>query len=326
MNAGDELPGTLQDAIVYFGRGDNAFDFFRAMRWPKGEAVCPCCGGKENAFLESRKIWKCRPCRKQFSVKVGTVFEDSPISLNKWLCAVWMIVNAKNGISSYEIHRSLGVTQKTAWFMMHRIRLALQAGHFDKMGGVVEADETFIGGKARNMHAHVRAQRITGNIGRDKTPVQGLLERSTRDKVSRVKLRVVPNVRAESVKMEVRKNVASGSEVHTDALRSYNGLQGQFEHRVIDHAVKYVDGNVHTNGLENFWSLLKRTLKGTYVSCEPFHLFRYLDEQSFRFNERKDTDGGRFFKAILGVTGKRLTYRRLIGEHLRGPKVANSPA
>lgn len=312
MNAtADELPATLLEAIRYFGEGDNAFNFFKGLRWPKGEAACPCCGSGEARFMESRKIWKCRTCKKQFSVKVGTVFEDSPIGLDKWLSAVWMIVNAKNGVSSYEIHRSLGVTQKTAWFMMHRIRLALQTGSFDKMEGIVEADETYIGGKARNMHKHVREAKIKGTGSVGKTAVQGLLERGTREKSSRVKVRVVPDVKGPTLKMEVRYNVASGSEIHTDSLRSYVGLQGQFEHLMVDHAVQYVDGHVHTNGMENFWSLLKRTIKGTYVSCEPFHLFRYLDEQAFRFNERKDNDAGRFFKAILGVAGKRLTYAKL---------------
>lgn len=312
MNAtAEEFPTTLLEAIRYFGEGDNAFNYFKNLRWAKGEPVCPCCESKGAHFMASRKVWKCRTCKKQFSVKVGTLFEDSPIKLDKWLCAVWMIVNAKNGISSYEIHRSLGVTQKTAWFMMHRVRLTLQNGSFDKMAGIVEADETYIGGKARNMHKHLRETKIkgTGSIG--KTAVQGLLERTTRGKASRVKLKVLPDIKAQTVKMEVRYNVESGSEVHTDALRSYVGLQGQFEHKVVDHAVQYVDGHVHTNGLENFWSLLKRTLKGTYVSCEPFHLFRYLDEQAFRFNERKDDDLGRFFKAVLGVAGKRLTWAKL---------------
>lgn len=312
MNAtAEEFPTTLMDAIRYFGEEDNAFNYFKSLRWPKGEPVCPCCESKGAHFMASRKVWKCRTCKKQFSVKVGTLFEDSPIKLDKWLCAVWMIVNAKNGVSSYEIHGALGVTQKSAWFMMHRVRLALQTGSFDKMGGIVEADETYIGGKARNMHKHLREAKIKGTGGVGKTAVQGLLERGNREKASRVKLKVLPDVKAQTVKMEVRYNVEGGSEVHTDALKSYIGLQGQFEHKVVDHAVQYVDGHVHTNGLENFWSLLKRTLKGTYVSCEPFHLFRYLDEQAFRFNERKDNDLGRFYKALCGIVGKRLTWAKL---------------
>ncbi len=308
-------PETLHDAIVYFSQGDNAFDFMRDLRWPRGEAVCPCCGGKDNHFLAARKVWKCRPCRKQFSLKVGTILEDSPVSLAKWLTAIWMIVNAKNGISSYEIHRSVGVTQKTAWFMLHRIRLALQAGSFDKMGGIVEADETYIGGKARNMHAKklegLKTSNRKNSAPNNKTPVQGLLERGTRDTASRVKLRVLKNAKKEEVQKDVREYVMKGSEVHTDALKSYNGLADEFAHKVVDHAVQYVDGHVHTNSLENFWSLLKRTLKGTYVSCQPSHLFRYLDEQAFRFNERKDNDSGRFFKAVGGIIGKRLTYEKL---------------
>lgn len=310
MNATDALPETLHEAISYFSEGDSAFGFMKDLRWPDGRATCRC-GCKETSFLSTRKTWKCKACKKQFSVKVGTIFEDSPVPLDKWLVAIWIIVNAKNGVSSYEIHRSIGVTQKTAWFMMHRIRLALQSGSFEKMGGIVEADETYIGGKARNMHKHLREAKIKGTGSVGKTAVQGLLERGTRERASRVRLKVLPDIKAPTVKMEVRRNVESGSEVHTDALRSYQGLQGQFEHRVVDHAVQYVDGHVHTNGLENFWSLLKRTIKGTYVSCEPFHLFRYLDEQAFRFNERRDNDQGRFLKGISGIIGKRLTYARL---------------
>ncbi len=311
MEANESHPETLQEAVVYFATGDNAFNFMKGLRWAGKKPTCPCCQCEDTSFLSTRKTWKCKLCKKQFSLKTGTIFEDSPLGLDKWLCAIWMIANAKNGISSYEIHRALGVTQKTGWFMLHRIRLALQAGTFEKMDGIVEADETYIGGKARNMHKHVKAKKITGTGGKDKTPVQGLLERGTRDKVSRVKLRVLTGTKKAEVQKDVREYVLKGSEVHTDALRSYEGLEGDFTHKVVDHAIQYVDGHVHTNSLENFWSLLKRTIKGTYVSCEPFHLFRYLDEQAFRFNERKDNDQGRFFKAIAGIVGKRVTYAEL---------------
>ena len=237
--------------------------------------------------------------------------EDSPISLDKWLCAFWLIVNAKNGISSYELHRSLGVTQKTAWFMLHRIRLAMQAGSFEKFSGRVEADETYIGAKARFMHKHKRTGK-TGMVG--KTAVLGLLEREADGKPSRVRCKVLKRTRVADLDPSVRENVEKGSEVITDKLSSYYKLSDEYVHQVIDHAVSYAEGHVDTNCLENFWSLLKRGIRGTYVNVEPFHLFRYLDEQAFRFNERKDNDAGRFVKAVAGVFGKGLRYSSLIGK------------
>ena len=307
-----EFPETLQETISYFSDEENAFQFVRAMRWEDGIATCPLCGSKESYVLAARRMWKCKGCAKQYSVRLGTIFEDSPIKLGKWICAFWLIVNAKNGISSYEVHRALGVTQKTGWFMLQRIRLAIQNGSIVKIGGHVEADETFIGGKARFMHKGTRKAKGTGPVAM--TPVMGLLERTTAKRASRVILKVVDTTRKAELQGQVRDYVLKGSEVHTDALKSYEGLADDYTHNVIDHAECYVRGHVHTNGLENFWSLLKRTIKGTYVSVEPFHLFRYLDEQAFRFNERKDNDQGRFLKAIAGVIGKRLTYANLIGQ------------
>lgn len=254
-------------------------------------------------------LWTCLECRKQFSVKVGTIFEDSAIGLDKWLCAMWLVANCKNGISSYEVARDLQVMQRTAWFMLHRIRYAMHAGTINKMTGTVEADETFIGGKARNMHAGKREEKIRGRGPMGKAVVFGLLDRET----GKVRTSVVRNTRKGELQRRVRAHVVPGSEVFTDALKSYEGL-AEYTHKVIDHAEKYVDGRVHTNGLENFWSLLKRAIKGTYVSVEPFHLFRYLDEQSFRYNERKGTDAERFSKVLGSIAGKRLTYARVKGE------------
>jgi len=228
--------------------------------------------------------------------------------LDKWLIAMWQVVNCKNGVSSYEIAKAIGVTQKTAWFMDHRIRCALGMAPTDKLSGHVEADETFIGGKARNMHLSKRQRRITGTGGKDKTAVMGMLERD-----GEVRTVVVGSRRKNVLQAEVRKHVEAGAALYTDALLSYDGLASDYAHQVIDHAVKYVDGNVHTNGLENFWSLLKRTIAGTYVSVEPFHLFRYLDEQAWRFNNRRMTDGERFSIAVSGIVGKRLTYAGLTG-------------
>lgn len=308
------FPQTLHDAIKYFADEERALEFMKSIRWPDGVVKCPRCGSKDVSFLSTRKIWKCKAQheKQQFSAKVGTVMEDSPIALDKWLCGFWLIANAKNGISSYELHRSIGVTQKTAWFMLHRIRLSMQDDSVEKLKGNVEADETFIGGRARFMHKGKRAHIGTGSVG--KTAVLGLLERNTPEKPSRVRCRVIKSVRRRHVDGEVRRNIEKGSALYTDEYKSYDQLGDEYVHQVINHAECYVKGHVHTNGLENFWSLLKRGIKGTYVSVEPFHLFRYLDEQAFRFNERKDNDAGRFVKVLRGIIGKGLRYAKLTGK------------
>jgi transposase-like protein len=289
-------PQTLQEAITYFADADNCLKYLAARRWPNG-VMCPTCGSQAVIFLANQRRWKCRENhdRPQFSVKVGTVMEDSPIPLSKWLMAMWQIVNCKNGISSYEVHRAIGITQKSAWFLDHRIRLALGLGPTNKFSGQVEADETFIGGKARNMHKAKGAAKITGTGGKDKAAVLGILERG-----GKVRTKVVGDTTKKTLHAEVRQHVLAGSAIFTDALKSYEGLD-EFQHEVIDHAVEYVRGEVHTNGLENFWSLVKRGLKGTYISVEPFHLFRYLDEQVFRYNHRKMNDGDRFNIAVREI-------------------------
>jgi transposase-like protein len=307
----DHIPETLTGAIRYFGDAEKCHDFMVAMRW-HDKISCPHCNSKKvGDLVKSRRIWNCKNCRKQFTVKVGTIFEDSPLGLDKWLPATWLIVNAKNGTSSCELARSLGVTQKTAWFMLHRIRLAMQDGSIEKMKGRVEADETYIGAKARNIHKGKRPKGGTGMVG--KTAVLGLLERNTGG-TSRVRCKVTKGTRVPHLDPEIRANIEKGAEVITDSHPSYYKLVDEYTHKVIDHAECYAKGHVHTNGLENFWSLLKRGIKGTYVSVEPFHLFRYLDEQAFRFNERKDNDKGRFLKAIASFAGKRLMYSKLIGQ------------
>ncbi len=310
-----DAPKTLLDAVRYFADPDACLHHMVEARWPDG-VTCPTCGSRDVSFISTRRIWKCKEPHdhRQFSAKVGTIFEDSPLGLDKWLPAVWLITNCKNGISSYEVGRALGITQKSAWFMMHRVRTALQTGSFNKMAGEVEADETFIGGKARFMHKAKRAAKIRGTGGMDKSAVMGLLERHGPDGHSRVKVKHVPNVRRKTLAPEVRAHVEPGASVYTDALKSYEGLTDAYTHAVIDHAETYVKGRVHTNGMENFWSLLKRMIKGTYVSVEPFHLFRYLDEEAFRFNTRKQTDGTRFASVLPSVVGKRLTYDHLIGK------------
>lgn len=313
-----DAPETLLEAVTYFADEEVALAFLANIRWPSGEQGCPKCGSeREHGYLKSRRVWKCRDCGKQFSIKVGTIFEDSPISLSKWLPAMWMLANCKNGISSYELARALGVTQKTAWFMLHRIRLALQSGNFDKMGGDVEVDETYIGGRARFMHKNKKDRVLHGKTGHvGMVAVMGLLERNTEDKHSTVRTKIVTGTKRGHLQPHVRESVEKGANVYTDALRSYNGLEEDYVRHVIDHAESYAEGKVHTNGLENFWSLLKRAVKGTYVSVEPFHLFRYLDEQTFRFNNRKDSDRGRFLTVLSNILDKRVTYSALTGQEL----------
>jgi transposase-like protein len=247
----------------------------------------------------------------EFSAKAGTILEDSPIGLDKWLPAIWMLCGCKNGISSYEIHRDLGVSQKTAWFMLHRIREAMQDKSSNKLEGEIEIDETFIGGKARNMHKARRARVVTGTGGKDKIAVMGMVERG-----GNVRLQVVDNRRKHELQKRVREHVEAGSAIFTDELKSYDGLESDFQHAVINHAVEYVNGNVHTNTMENFWSLLKRGLHGTYISVEPFHLARYIDEQAFRYNNRRATDADRFVAVMKQVAGRRLTFDRLTGKEL----------
>jgi transposase-like protein len=313
----NSAPETLLGAARYFSDPDIGLNFLADLRWPNG-VTCPTCGSREVIFLANQRRWKCRSKHslQQFSIKVGTIFEDSPIGLDKWLPAVWMIVNDKNGISSYEVARALAITQKSAWFMMHRVRLAMQRGGFDKFSGHVEADETFIGGKARFMHKHTRAAKIKGTGPTGKSAVMGLLERHGPDGHSRVRVKRVPNTRKRTLAPEVRQHVEPGASLYTDALKSYEGLAPDYTHEVIDHAEAYVRGNVHTNGLENFWSLLKRAIKGTYVSVEPFHLFRYLDEEAYRYNARGLNDGKRFLDVLRTIVGRRVTYRQLIGDDL----------
>jgi transposase-like protein len=319
----EAAPSTLQEAAEYFADPNVCLAYMVAMRWPDGEIACPTCGSHAVRFIPVRKGWQCgsHHARRTFSVKTGTVMEDSPIPLKKWLLAIWLLVNCKNGISSYEVARDLDVTQKTAWFLLQRCRLALQEGALVKLGDggtPVEVDETFIGGKARNMHKRDRLAKIHKRENYGKELVMGLLDR----KSGKVRTAHIAGRRKAALHAEIRKNVEPGAQLFTDELKSYEGLTDEYTHQFVNHAETYVDGVVHTNGMENFWSLLKRGLKGTYISVEPFHLFRYLDEQMFRFNERALTDQGRFMAALARLGGKRLTYKELTGAELE----AHSPA
>ena len=305
------LPTTFLEAARYFADLDVATDFVAKLRWPDGP-ICPECGGKEHSYLKTRRVWKCKGCRKQFSVKKGTIFEDSPIPLDKWLLAIWEIANDKNGISSRELGSKLGLTQKSAWFVNHRIRLAMQTGSFEKWSekfdGVVEVDETYIGGKARNMHKGRRDALPDGGKFAGKTGVLGVKQRG-----GDVAVTIIDNTRAHHIQPKVRKRIVPGATLITDELRSYRGLDQSYQHAVINHADKYVDGQVHTNGIENFWSLLKRGLGGTYVSVRPFHLFRYLDEQVYRYNKREQSNLNRVTGVLGNIEGRRVTYKELTG-------------
>lgn len=313
MDRASNAPTTLQEAVIHYANFDNCKEFMMNLRWPDGKVLCPTCGSDDVAYLPNARVFKCyqKHERQKFSLKVGTIFEDSPIALEKWLPVMWLLVNSKNGVSSWEIHRSVGVTQKTAWFMLQRARLAMQDNQSGGMlGGEVEVDETFIGGKARNMHAKERARKIKGRGPEGKAIVAAVLERG-----GRVRAKVVGTRKKGDLQKLVREHVEAGSSVYSDALKSYDGLGSDFTHQVIDHAEAYVDGQVHTNGCENFWSLLKRGINGTYVSVEPFHLFRYVDEQAFRFNNRiAMNDRDRFVTVMKQIVGKRLTYEQLIGK------------
>lgn len=314
-------PKTLQEAIIYFANPDNCVAYMVDHRWPNG-VICPTCGRRDVTYLATQKKWQCKSAhaKRQFSAKVGTIFEDSPLGLEKWLPAVWLIVTAKNGISSMEIHRSLGVTQKTAWFMLHRIREAMKNGSILKMGGndmgPVEVDETFVGPKPQKMHRERRLRMQTAEKGNQKAIVMGMLDRNSRQ----VRAVVVPNVRKEVLQAEILNGIEGGSTVYTDGYPGYDQLLLKgYLHQVINHTQEFVRGQVHTQGIDNFWSLLKRMLTGTYVAVEPFHLDRYVTEQVFRYNNRatKDnplTDADRVALLISQVAGRRLTYAEVTGK------------
>jgi transposase-like protein len=303
---------TLRDAILYFSEFEHCKEFMTELRWADGKVKCPQCSAEKVTFLEKARVWKCygKHPRPTFTLKTGTIFEDSPIGLEKWLPCVWLIINCKNGISSYEVARDLGVTQKTAWFMLQRVRLAMQDDLTGGMlNGEVEVDETFIGGKMRNMHKSRKneLQKIGRRAG--KVVVIGALERK-----GRIRASVAPDRTTPVMRDHVQGNVDVGSVIFSDEHASQWKMDDQYRHQIVNHAERYVDGQIHTNGLENFWSLLKRCLHGTYVSVEPFHLFRYIDEQAFRFNHRKLTDVERFTIVMRAIVGRRLTYEQLTGK------------
>jgi transposase-like protein len=313
---------TLQQAIQHFADPENCRRFMVFMRWPDGVPQCPYCGATKLTWMARAKVYQCygdHP-RKKFSLKVGTIFEDSPIGLDKWLPAMWLLTNCKNGISSYELHRALGVTQKTAWFMLHRIRTAMESKSFLKLGGPdggpVEIDETFVGPKPQKMHRDKRLERRLGIKARESTVVMGMLDREARE----VRAKVIPDVRRVTLQRQILNQIAKKSTIYTDCATGYDHLKAsEFIHETVNHLNEYVRGQIHTQGIDNFWSLLKRELTGTYIAVEPFHMDRYVTEQVFRYNNRatKDNplnDADRFALAVSQIAGKRLTYAELTGK------------
>jgi transposase-like protein len=310
-------PKTLIEAVRLYSNPEIAHSFVVSLRWPNGVA-CPRmgCGSASVHFIATRRTWRCNDCKRQFSTKVGTIFEESPLGYDKWLPAIWLITNAKNGISSCEIARSLAVTQKTAWFMLHRIRAAMKSGTFEKLVGPVEADETYIGGLTKSMNKKRRSRfekGLRGPYASGKAAVFGILERNTTERKGKIRAFVIPFVDREGLQGGIRKHVEPGAEVHTDGHPAYRGLSKEYVHHVIDHAYEYVRENVHTNSIESFFSVLKRTIKGTYIAPRPQHLQRYIEEQVHRFNEREKTDGERFPVVVKQADGVRLTYKKLTG-------------
>ena len=301
------LPNSLVEAVRYFADVDRCFEFVKSLRWTDGEVACPRCGGADPIFISTRKIWKCKACKRQFSIKVGTIFEDSGLGFDKWLPAIWLIVNSKNGISSCELGRSLGVTQKTAWFMNHRIRLAMASGTFQKLSGTVESDETYIGGLGKNMHAADRKRKIHGTGGTDKVAIHGALEHG-----GTLVANDVPTVTAKEIQASIRNWVESGATLYTDQAHTYLGLAKDYEHHSVNHGTgEYVRGDVHTNSIESFWNLYKRAWKGTYTHNAPKHTVRYVDERTFSFNNRDLNDLGRMVAVTSAVAGRRVTYEEL---------------
>jgi transposase-like protein len=305
-----DTPKTMLEAVRRFADPQVAHDYFVQHRWPNG-AACPLdgCGSMSVAYMPKRRRFYCRDCKGQFTAKTRTIFEDSPIGFDKWLPAFWLLASNRNGISSYELARALDVTQKTAWFILHRIREAMKDKTFKKFSGPVESDETYIGPKQRSgLRPGDHHGRKSRGPAYGKQIVQGIVERK-----GDVRAFVIPSIKRATLTDKIREHVQPGATVYTDALASYNSISDEYVHHAINHAVEYVRGHVHTNNIEGFWSVFKRTLKGTYVAPRPEHLQAYVEEQVFRFNQRKATDGARFAKAIKKSDGKRLTYKSLTG-------------
>lgn len=294
-------PNTLLEAIRYFSDTERCIAYMASLRWPNG-AICPTCGRVDVSYLKSQQRFQCksRHPKRQFSVKVGTIFEDSPLGLDKWLPAVWMIVNAKNGVSSYEIARALGVTQKTAWFMDHRIRAAMAYGGFDKLDDPVEADETYIGGKTSEKRGRFS----------NKSAVIGVVEK--KKDIGQIRAFATKHVDATVALPFLRSQLKQGAVLHTDESRIYHRAKFEFLHESVNHSAdEYARGAVSTTTIDGFWNLMKRSIKGTYTHVSAGHLNKYVDEHTYRYNTRTLKDGERFSQWFSGCN-KRLLYKALI--------------
>jgi len=303
-----KVPKSLQEAVLYYSSEAVCVEFLSQLFWGGEEKSCIKCGSTTVYGLRTRPVYKCRDCKKQFSIKSGTVMQNSPLPITKWVPAIWMVVNCKNGISSCEMARALNVTQKTAWHMNHRIREAIANNSSTKLSGTVESDATYIGGLEVNRHKNKKRDAQGGS---GKTIVFGAVERG-----GKVRSQAVEGTGIQSTENDVLTHVAIGSTLYTDEATGYRNMGYVYDHATVNHSKEeYVRGEAHTNTIENYWSLVKRALKGTYIHIEPFHLDRYLQEQGFRYDNRKDNDSGRFVAAASLLFGKRLTYAELTGKN-----------
>lgn len=297
---------SLPDLLNSFQDEQTCREYLAIQRWGK-KPVCVHCGNMENIYtIEGGKRYKCSGCKKKFSVTVGTIFEKSHISLNIWFAAIYLATAHKKGISSLQLSRDLGITQKSAWFVLHRVREMLREKNPEILTGTVEADETFVGGKNKNRHASKKVEESQGRSVKDKTPVFGVIQRG-----GKLNTRVVPDTKAKTLKPIVAELVERGAIVVTDEWNAYKGLTKDYAHHVIRHRDnEYMRDGMHTNTIEGFWSLFKRGIYGIYHYASPKHLHRYTDEFSYRYNTRKELDQERFSSSLTRADG-RLTYKQL---------------